>query len=766
MGRSASAKSDFSRWWGNLDTFYATVRKILHKTNSYHIFGMEPEKSWFGRSTTVTGHIFGILQLVEGMALQVFGEWVTHPKFGRQFQLTGWKPWAKDPYAVGTFLRSGLGMYNEEAIQRIVSEFGTKTFEVLSEEPKRLSDLLESMNLPGIYDTVMASWQLAHTSAELSEFFSDKDVTSVHIQAVFETFGVSAREVIQANPYELVRVDAFSFAKVDEVADRMGVDRSDPRRYEGAVFWVLREAAKSGHLCVRRGDFASQLIDLTQQTELSGFGSNLSVELIAAVGRLADRKAVVVDPNVGVYLPVHYRFERTAAKLLSDFITPLKLDVPLADFIDTYETMNSISLSQEQRDAVEKLVNNKVLVLTGLPGTGKTTVIKTFVALFQRAGLTFSLMAPTGIAAKRLASVAGSDAATIHRSFRFNGMQWSYNEGNKYPVQAVIVDEVSMVDMELFFRIVSALNEDTILVFVGDDAQLSSVGPGNVLRELIQCEGVPTVRLTQIFRQKETSDIILNSHRVNRGEGIQTNGPKSDFQFVQIGEEEKILDLIVKMAVKLKEKDANFQILAPKYDGTVGVTSLNEHLREALNPPSDGKSEFSSGTFRVRLGDRVMVIKNDYDLNIYNGDMGKVVAINAEALVIRVHGAGEGGLDMNVSIPRKDAMLKLRLAYAITVHKSQGSEFDTVIIPVVKSQGRMLQRNLFYTAITRAKKKVWLLGEASAVSKAIANDKVVLRNTGFERAITEAMKVRAAGVVGIDERDPATEGQPLREADS
>lgn len=745
-----------------MESFYGTVRRIVHRTGTYHIFGVETLKSWYGRTSTVTGHVFGLFQLVEGMPLQFFGEWVSHPKFGRQFQLTGWRPWASDKLGVRVFLRSGLGMCNEEAIDKIVTAFGTKTFEVFTEEPDRLRVLLEEMGTPGLYEEILDAWQLAHTSAELSEFFSDKDVTSLHIQAVFETFGVEAKAVIEENPYELVRVDLFSFSKVDEIAGRMGLDKLDPRRFEGAVFWVLREAAKSGHLCVRRGDFASMLIDLTQQSEMGTFGANLASELVSAVGRLSERKAVIVDPEVGVYLPHHYKFERESANLLTGFVASMNLGVDLEEFIQTYETVNSISLSQAQRDAVEKLVHNKVLVLTGLPGTGKTTVIKTFVSMFQRAGLTFSLMAPTGIAAKRLSALAGVDASTIHRAFRYNGQEWQYHEGNKYPVQAVIVDEMSMVDQELFYRIVSALNEDTVLVFVGDDAQLPSVGPGSVLRELIQCEEVPTVRLTQIFRQKESSDIVLNSHRINRGEGIQTKGKDSDFQFIQLSDEDKALDLIVKMAVKLKSKDANFQILAPKYDGTLGVNSLNERLREALNPPAEGKTEFSSGIFKVRLGDRVMVIKNDYDLNVYNGDMGKVVAVSSDALTIRVHGAGDGGLDVNVDIPRRDAAQKLRLAYAITVHKSQGSEFSTVILPIIRAQGRMLQRNLFYTAVTRAKERVWLIGEASAVSKAIANDKVVHRNTGFERAISRALTVKLAGVEQANERRIE---EPVREPD-
>lgn len=743
-----------------MESFYGTVRKVVHRTGSFHIFSVDTEgtRGW-GHATSVTGHVFGILQLVEGVPLQLFGDWTNHPKYGRQFNLSGWRPHATSKLGIRIFLRYCLGVLRDDVVDRIVEEFALDTYNVFSTNPERLQELLVKMNCEDAYAEIIDSWTFAQTSSELSEFFADHDVTAAQMQGVFETFGVEARRIVGGNPYELVQVDAFPFAKVDQIASRMNVERSDPRRFEGAVFWVLREAAKQGHLCVRRGDLASQLIDLSQAADVQSFafGAGLSAELSAAVGRLAERKAVFVDPDVGVYLPNFHKFERGSAALLSEFITPMKLDVDLNEFIETYQTVNGIVLSEAQRAAVEKLVNNKVLVLTGLPGTGKTTVIKSFVHLFQRTGLSYRLMAPTGIAAKRLAAVTSSEAYTIHRTFGYDGQTWRFNGGNKFPVGAIIVDEMSMVDQELFFRIVDALEDDTVLVFVGDDAQLPSVGPGSVLRELINCEDVPTVRLTQIFRQQETSDIILNSHRINRGEGLQnTKGNESEFRFVQMDDETKILNLIVQMAVKLKAKDANFQILAPKYDGTVGVNSLNEALREALNPPETGKGEFSAATFRARVGDRLMVIKNDYERSVYNGDMGKLMQITSENLILKIHGAGEDGLDMLVEIPRKDALQKLRLAYAITVHKAQGSEFDTVILPITKTQGRMLQRNLFYTAVTRAKKKVWLLGEAGAVSKAIANDKVVQRNTGFGRAISQVLKSRPDTGVSAShaEREP------------
>jgi exodeoxyribonuclease V alpha subunit len=563
------------------------------------------------------------------------------------------------------------------------------------------------------------------------------------MKALFNAFGSESRKVISDNPYSLMEVDGFDFSKVDEIAESRGIPRSDPRRFEGAVLWVLREASQEGHLCVRRGDLAMNLRE-SLKAEADTFESrDLAKDLMAATARLESKGKVFVDPEVGVYLPTLFNFERRSAECLARFRTPIDLGVDLKEFLDTYENTHQIKLSEAQQDAVEKLVSNRVLVLTGGPGTGKTTIIKTFVELFQKAGIGFRLMAPTGIAAKRVAMVTGHEAATVHRTFRFNGAEWFFNEWNKYPIGAVIIDECSMVDQELFFRVVSSLEVGTILVLVGDDAQLPSVGPGSVLRDLIRCPAIPTVRLTQIFRQAQQSEIVVNSHRINRGEAILTGDDNSDFRFVSL-DDSRIMDLVLKMAMKLKARDANFQILSPKYDGIVGVTNLNERLREVLNPPGPGKMEVAFGKLRFRVGDRLMVIKNDYKLGVYNGDMGKLVEVHSDLLRVRVYGIGEGGLDANVDIPRGDVLHKLRLAYAITIHKCQGSEFDTIILPMVREHGRMLQRNLLYTAVTRAKKRVWVLGDRGAVQRAIDNDKVVARNTGFGKAI---MGVLNPGVV-------------------
>jgi len=720
------------------------VTGVIHKAEDFYILTVEPsraESSHLDRKIVCKGRFFGIQGVVPGVPLELFGKWSQHSKFGKQFDFNGWGPWAMSEVGVENFLRHCLGILDESKIGDLVDTFGIDTFRVLSEDPKRLSEV------QGFDESTIGSltnaWIEAVTSSELSSLLADHDVTSEQMKALFNAFGSESRRIISDNPYSLLEVEGFEFSKVDDVAESRGVPKTDPRRFEGAVLWVLREASQAGHLCVRRGDLAMNLRE-SLKAEAETFGSqDLARDLMDATARLESKGKVFIDPDVGVYLPILYNFERRSAECLARFRTPLSLEIDLKEFLETYENTHQIQLSDAQQDAVNKLISNRVLVLTGGPGTGKTTVLKTFVELFKKAGVSFQLMAPTGIAAKRVAMVTGHEAATVHRTFRFNGEEWYYNEWNKFPVGAVIIDEMSMLDQELFFRVVSSLEERTILVLVGDDAQLPSVGPGSVLRDLVRCPAIPTVRLTQIFRQAQQSEIVVNSHRINRGESILTGDENSDFRFVSL-DDSRIVDLILKMAEKLKARDANFQVLSPKYDGIVGVTNLNERLREVLNPLGPGKMEVVIGKLRFRVGDRLMVIKNDYKLGIYNGDMGKLVEIHADYLRVRVHGIGESGLDANVDVPRNDVPQKLRLAYAITVHKCQGSEHDTIILPMVREHGRMLQRNLFYTAVTRAKKRVWVLGDRGAVQKAIDNDKVIARNTGFGKAI---MKAIGSGVI-------------------
>lgn len=733
-----------------MPTINGCVTAIRHQNEDFCIFIMAVDSATpkiDKREVAVSGHLYGLAQIRVGITLSIVGEWVDHPKYGRQISPYGWQPYARSEADVERFLASCLDGFEDPAFAKfLVVTYGMGVYDRLQNAPDEIRALFgpdDPMRMTA--DRAISGWEQAYSMSALAAFLKDNDLGASQVRAIFETLGVEAVSTIAENPYRLVAVEGFSFKKADKLAGRLGIGKNDVRRLEGAILAILWLESRQGHLCVRRGDLQMLLDDMMATDGVEAFAmADMQGEITAAVDRMVKQRTAFLDPNAGVYLPDLYRYERDGAQKLARFVMPAKLDVDITQFLLEYEKTHAIALSEAQREAVRLLIDNRVLVLTGGPGTGKTTLIRTFVRLFKQTGITCQLMAPTGIAAKHLAKVTGNDAATVHRTFGYNGRRWLSNNFNKFHVGAAIIDEMSMVDQELFYRILDALHPSTMLVLVGDDAQLPSVGPGSVLRELLSISEVPHVRLTQIFRQAEKSDIVKASHLINRGEALVLEGrpPESDFQFVNCTDEQKLADLIVRMAVKLKGRDANFQVLSPKYDGVTGVTNLNDRLREALNPDA-GQMEWKVGKIHMRIGDRVMVMKNDYDLNIYNGDMGKLHAIHHSDVVVKIHGAA-ADVDLYVTIPKTKALEMLRLAYAITVHKSQGSEFDTIIMPIVRAHGRMRQRNLFYTAVTRAKKKVWLLGDPLSVHQAISNDKVISRNTVFGRVVRDA--VQAAGV--------------------
>jgi len=754
------------------------VDRVLHQSGTYFVLAIKVDETDFAirdSNAKVSGHICGLPKIRSGVTIQIVGDWINHPKWGRQFAPRGWFPWAKSVHDIPRFLNECASGFEDWNLCRLVSNaFDKDTFEVLSREPGRVQALLQPEDpLRTVLDFAIIQWGAARALSDLSIFLQNYELGPEAVTGVFAKFGREAIQIISDNPYRLLAVDSFTFAKADRIANRMGISSSDPRRLQGAVLWLIRVGSQQGHLYLKRGELPPLLRAMEEAEHIEPFETDdFNGDILNAVRSLHEQGAVRVDPTVGVYLPELFNFERQAAAKLADFLVPSKIDIDLDLFLTDYQRSNQIELSEAQRDAVRRLVENHVLVLTGLPGTGKTTTIRTFVRLFKSARIPFKLMAPTGIAAKRLASVTEEEAGTIHRTFGYTGEEWGYDSSNKFNTGAVIVDEMSMVDQELFFRIVDALHPSTMLVLVGDDAQLPSVGPGNVLRELIACPEVPNVRLTQIFRQAQTSAIVVASHNINRGVSPipDVRQADSEFQFVSLVDEERIVEFIVEAAGKLKARDANFQVLSPKYDGIVGVNNLNGRLRDKLNPETLGQEEWKAGHLHVREGDRLMVVKNNYDLNVYNGDMGKLVTISKTALTLRIHGIGPGSMDIHVDIPKTDAPEVLKLAYAITVHKSQGSEFDTILMPIVKTQGRMLQRNLFYTAVTRARRKVWLLGDVNAVLKAIANDNVVQRNTMFGRAVTDEARLIASGVVRAleapHEREREREEEPVRAPDT
>jgi exodeoxyribonuclease V alpha subunit len=734
-----------------IESIAGWVRQVIHHSGDFYVLKVYVDETEI--TLTARGNLYGLLQVLSGVPIELTGNWKKHPKYGDQFAIQSWKPWAKRAEDVERFLHLCIeGFHADRDLARQVASIGLGAFQMLSEGYKAVADELD---LPDDHEGLqrgVLGWQRATALRDLSGLLRAGGLGGMDIQAAMMRFGMAAATIIQENPYRLMEV-LLDFPKVDRLAMRLGVDTDNPHRMEGAILWAVREEGRQGHLFLPRGDITKSLEWLVRRHTIIALPE---VSVDEAVDRLVEHGALVLEPGTGVYLPSLYGFERKSAKLLAALLAPADIDVDLKPFLDSYEKSNRISLSESQRAAVESLGEHRVLALTGLPGTGKTTAVRALVKLFEEAKVTYALMAPTGIAAKRLAAVTGRPASTIHRALGYDGDNWRLNESNRYVVDAVIVDEMSMVDQELFYRLLVALRPETILVLVGDDAQLPSVGPGNVLRELVSSE-VPHVRLTQIFRQSSKGEIVINSHRIDRGEMpiLAEAKDKSEFRFVRISEEDRIVSLIVGMAEKLKSRDANFQVLAPKYDGPVGVTHLNEMLRDRLNPP--GLKEWKWGkSCHFRLGDRLMVVQNDYLRSVYNGDMGKLVSIGQEELVVKIHGVGPRDPDILVSFPFDIAAERLKLAYAISVHKSQGSEFDTVILPVVRSQGRMLQRNLLYTAVTRARKRVWLLGEEDAIRRAVANNPVIQRNTVLAEAV---------GVQVTHGRRPETEGRLDAEAE-
>jgi exodeoxyribonuclease V alpha subunit len=747
------------------DLLIGEVYSVVFNSEDYYILNFDAIGH---RSVKAKGNLHGLIQVREGTPIKLVGAWGYHAKYGREFNIHTWEPWSENVRQIARFLNICVhGFSDSRVVEAVVRRYGIETYDQLTHKGTEIQQQVFEDVASDSIDRALLGWGRTLAQRDLSLLLKDGGLTAGETQLALNRFGMEAKAVITSNPFRLMEIAGLSYAKVDRLALHLGVDAQDPRRIQGAVLWALQEATKQGHLYLRRAELGVVIGDLIQHEPMAPLplGKEPSKSYNEAIVELLRQKAVVFDPEAGLYLPDLYSYERQSAALLVAQSMDVPLNLELGSFIEIYERAHRIRLSEAQRLAVELLIKHRGLVITGLPGTGKTTVLRAIVRLLEEAKQTFVLMAPTGIAAKRLSAVTGHPASTVHRALKYDGDAWGYHSNNRYVVDAVVLDEASMLDQELLFRLLSAIRPETRLVFVGDDAQLPSVGPGNVLREMIDCGKVPHVRLTEIFRQSVKGEIVVNSHKINSGKmpDLTSQNSESEFRFVRCPDENRIAELIVQMATKLKGRDANFQVLSPKYDGVVGVTQLNERLRDALNP--EGPMEWVRGKTRFRMGDRLMVIQNDYELNVYNGDVGKLSEIGRDGLAVKIHGVGENAMDMVVPFKSETAATKLRLAYCITAHKSQGSEFDTIIMPITRSQGRMLQRNLLYTAVTRARKRVWLIGEEIAVQKAVENNKVIRRNTIFSRAIASALEAGVRPADALKQAESEAEGAPSKAGD-
>ncbi len=686
-----------------------------------------------------------------GEGMTVTGVWVNHPVHGPQLSAESVeRRLPQEEEDIVCYLSSGiLKGIGPATAQRLVERFGTDTLRVLEEEPERLR------TIKGI--TAKKAMELSEAFRALTglrqvmEFLARYDLPVYLAMAVQRTYGDNALQMLRDDPYILSRAQfGVDFAVADAIAISMGFGGDDPCRLRAAIEYELAHNAGNGHVFLPREKLlaaTAQLVDVdTDMVE-------------TALDKLIDSFAVVEKPiaNVrGCYLPRLYQAETfVAQRLLSMLRAPVEQLRQVDKTIDAIEKEQGVSYAPLQRQAVRMAAEGGVLLLTGGPGTGKTTSLRGIVALYRRMGLDVALLAPTGRAAKRLGEVTDCDAQTIHRALgmSYNELtgQAAFKKNGSDPLEAhaVIVDEMSMVDLELMQALLEALRPGCRLVLVGDPDQLPSVGAGNVLGDLLRSTVVPTVSLTQVFRQAEQSAIIRNAHAVNMGQPPQLDSNQGDFFFLCRRSPDRLVQTVVELCRDRLPRNMNIpaeqiQVLSPTRKGACGTVSLNRALQAALNPPSPQKRQKQWGDVTFRVGDRVMQTKNNYDVlwekddgtagsGIFNGDVGVIQDIDSsgELIVLR--------FDDRTATYTADLLSQLDMAYAITVHKSQGSEYPAVILVSAPAAPSLMVRGVLYTAITRARRMLIMVGDDAVPAKMAENDRQQRRYSGLRRRLKEGM---------------------------
>lgn len=713
-----------------METVQGAVERVLFEApdSDYIVFRIRREDD--ESLLTVTGN--GPKPLV-GDRIEIMGRWTQHKKYGRQMAASAWKRLVPDTAdGIERFLASGaVKGIGPSLARRIVSAFGSQTMAVMEKEPKRLLEIegIGAKKLAVITESFYEEKQVNDLALDLETH----GVSGRYAARLVQKYGEEALYVLTEEPYRMIaEIDGIGFKTADQIALAYGMDPQSPERLAAGLTYVLQDMTQNGHVCIpdRELVYRASLILRAEQLMLR----DVLTEALAMGQLCADD----YGGETYVYTLQAYEEERGVAERIREMAayTPPKPRRHVELFLDRWQESCQFQLAEGQREAVSQSLQSGMLVITGGPGTGKTTVVQAIIRLAEQEGLRIVLCAPTGRAAKRLAETTERKAKTIHRllvpeGFAGGRQVFEYNETKQLPADLVIVDEVSMLDMEMLYHLLQALSPHCRCILVGDADQLPSVGAGAVLHDIIQSEILPVVRLQTIFRQKEGGRIVTNAHLINGGR-LPVVNEDEEFRFVEIEREEQGADVICRLyAAETAEAGDKFavQVLSPMYKNPCGVDNLNAVIQSAVNGPQKGKGEHKAGKMTFRTGDKVMQKQNNYDKGVFNGDIGEIFAVQDDIVYVRYP-------EQDIKYEGQE-IDEITLAYAITVHKSQGSEYHTVIMTLVNSHGIMLQRNLLYTAVTRAKGKVILVGTKAALRTAVQNVRTSRRFTLLAQRLRE-----------------------------
>lgn len=725
-----------------------------NEDNGYTVMvlkGMEEE-----RELTCVGTFPAITQ---GAAIEASGNYTTHPVYGKQFQIASYvEKMPEDALAMERYLGSGaIKGIGAALAARIVRRFGDDTMRIVEEEPERLAEI------KGISEK--KAMEIAEQMTEKADMrramiFLQKYGISLNLGAkIYQKYGQTVYGVLQENPYRLAEdISGVGFRIADEIASRIGIHTDSDYRIRSGMLYTLLQASGEGHIYLPKEELFSRAFRL-----LGVDSSYMEKHLMDMV---VDRKLILKETEDGavVYPTRYYYLELNSARMLCELnILCPEDEEMMAKRINRIEKETGTRLDEMQKQAVAAAASHGLFILTGGPGTGKTTTINAIIRYFEEEGAELRLAAPTGRAAKRMTEATGYEAQTIHRLLELNGMPEEEQEGravhfdrnSENPLEAdvIIIDEMSMVDIALMHSLLLAVTAGTRLILVGDENQLPSVGPGNVLRDIIRSGCFPVVELKKIFRQASESDIVVNAHKINRGEQVTINNKSRDFFFLKRYDADIIIRVVIaliqeKLPRYVDAKPYEIQVLTPMRKGLLGVERLNQILQRYLNPPDEKKKEKEIGQRLFREGDKVMQVKNNYQLEweilgrykipvdkgvgVFNGDTGIMTEINEFAETATVE--FEDGRQAEYSFKQLE---ELELAYAVTIHKSQGSEYPAVILPILSGPRMLMNRNLLYTAVTRARKCVTVVGSETTFAEMIRNEKQQQRYSSLDRRIRE-----------------------------